>query len=254
MPRQLWIADAARESGLPVTLVDGWAARGGVDFRPEVVVAHHTANPGRGDYPSLSLVRDGREGLPGPLSQLGLGRSGTVYVIAAGRANHAGPGSWRGVSGNTKAIGIEAESAGTRDDWTAAQRDAYPRLVAALLRRMGRDAGWLCGHKEWAPSRKIDPAYWNMDQFRTEVAALLANPGSIAPVPTPNPTKEDEMTIIHCDGEPTTVVTVPGVGPRSVDVWGIDVDGLARAGVPRVTVSKALFARIIRGHDIYSTK
>ncbi len=42
--------------------------------------------------PSLGVIRDGRPGLKGPLSQLGLGRDGAYYVIAAGRAQHAGRG------------------------------------------------------------------------------------------------------------------------------------------------------------------
>ena len=100
----------------------------------EGVVLHHTAGAATGDYPSLAVVRDGRPGLPGPLAHLGLARSGTVYVIAAGLAYHAGASDWAGfVDLNATFLGIEGESVGTRDDWTPAQRDAYPRLVAALL-------------------------------------------------------------------------------------------------------------------------
>lgn len=47
---------------------------------------------------------------PGPHAQLGLGRDGTFYIIAAGRCNHAGKGNWKGVTdGNGFFIGIEAE-------------------------------------------------------------------------------------------------------------------------------------------------
>jgi hypothetical protein len=68
--------------------------------------------------PSLNgLTHDVRQGngkfLLGPLSQLGLVRKGTFFVIAAGRCNHAGKGLWRGVdTGNTSFIGIEAENSG----------------------------------------------------------------------------------------------------------------------------------------------
>lgn len=173
MPRQLWLADKLREWGCNVVEVDGWQYRGSEAFHPQGVIAHHTAGPATGDYPSLRIVRDGRAGLSGPLSQLGLGRTGTVYVIAAGRANHAGTGSWRGLSGNYSVFGIEAESTGTRNDWTAEQRKVYPIVCAALLDGIGRDERWLCGHKEWT-TRKIDPAFWDMDDMRRQVAALLA--------------------------------------------------------------------------------
>jgi peptidoglycan hydrolase-like protein with peptidoglycan-binding domain len=59
--------------------------------------------------PSLRVLIEGRSNLPGPLAQLGLGRDGTCYVIAAGRCNHAGAGLWQGVStGNSSFIGTEA--------------------------------------------------------------------------------------------------------------------------------------------------
>lgn len=192
MGRALWLADACRAADLPVTEIGGWRERGSASFDPQVVICHHTAGPAKGDYPSLGIVRDGRAGLPGPLAQFGLGRSGTVYVIASGRANHAGMGNWRGVAGNTKALGIEAESVGTRDDWTPEQRQNYPILAAALLRHMGRGAEWVCGHKEWAPTRKIDPAFWDMGDFRSQVGRLL----------DAGPNEEEDMLTVPIDLAP----------------------------------------------------
>lgn len=178
-----WLADAARLTGYPVVELAGWQARGHGGFRAvEVVVAHHTAGAPLGDYPSLGVVRDGRAGLDGPLANYGLGRSGTVYVVAAGVAWHAGASAWAGFYDlNDEAIGIEAESVGTRDDWTWEQRDAYPRLVAATLHYMGRGAERACGHRECAlpAGRKIDPAFWNLPALRGEVARYLADPALI---------------------------------------------------------------------------
>ncbi|HTF54635.1 MAG TPA: N-acetylmuramoyl-L-alanine amidase [Pseudonocardia sp.] len=145
----------------------------------EGVVGHHTADGPTGEYPSLKVVRDGRADLAGPLCNLGLGRSGTVYVIAAGQAWHAGASAWSGFTDlNDEFLGIEAESCGTKDDWTPAQRDAYPRLVASCLYYMSRSAGRFCGHKECAlpTGRKIDPAFWDLIAFRTQVGYLLADP------------------------------------------------------------------------------
>src|SRR5690606_24107061 len=127
----------------------------------------------KGDYPSLGVVRDGRSDLPGPLAQLGLGRSGTVYVIAAGIANHAGVGHWPGILGNSDTIGIEAEHPGTTSHpWPTVQLAAWYRLAAALSDHLGLPTDRNIGHKEWAPSRKIDPVGIDMSHFRDSVQAL----------------------------------------------------------------------------------
>ena len=85
-----WLADCARMTGYPVVETAGWRGRGHGSFRVlEGVVDHHTAD-GAGEYPSMRVVTHGRAGLAGPLANLGLGRSGTIYVIADGVAWHAG--------------------------------------------------------------------------------------------------------------------------------------------------------------------
>lgn len=192
-----WLADAARLTGYPVVEVGGWRGRGHGGLRLlEVVVPHHTADGPTGDYPSLNIVTYGRAGLAGPLSQLGLGRRGTIFVIAAGLAYHAGASQWAGYWDlNDESLGIEAESVGTRDDWTPEQRDCYPRLVAALLFFMRRGADRCGAHKEVCrpTGRKIDPAFWDMRAFRDRVAWLLGDPrGRIprfaaSPPPPPPP-------------------------------------------------------------------
>jgi len=174
-----WLAQAARMTDFPVVEVDGWRGRGhgGMDTL-EGVVLHHTAGPATGDYPSLRVVRGGRPGLAGPLAQLGLARSGTIFVIAAGLSYHAGASAWAGFTGlNRRFLGVEAESTG-RGDWTPAQLDAYPRLVAALLHYMRRPAGRAAAHREVArpPGRKIDPVGIDMPAFRARVAEMLADP------------------------------------------------------------------------------
>lgn len=175
-----WLAEAARLTGYPVVEVPGWRGLGHGGMRVcETVTGHHTANPQSGDYPSLNIVRNGRGDLAGPLAQYGLGRSGTIYVIAAGLCYQAGASRWAGfIDLNDEGIGIEAESAGTWDDWTPEQRDCYPRLVAACLYYMRRGAERFGFHKEVCVphGRKIDAAYWDGPQTRERIAWLLGDP------------------------------------------------------------------------------
>lgn len=157
-----WLADAARSTGFPVTEVTGWQSRGHGGMRVvEGVVGHHTGTSAKaaGDYPSLNIVTKGRSDLAGPLCNYGLGRSGRIYVVAAGCAWHAGASAHAGFRDlNDEFIGIEAESAGA-GDWTAQQRAAYPRLVAAVLRYIRRDVDRYVSHRTCAlpAGRKPDP-------------------------------------------------------------------------------------------------
>src|SRR5713226_4107492 len=121
----IWLPSVLKSAGLKVAVVDGWESRGRGDVGEIFgVICHHTAGPRDGNMPSLRTLIEGRPDLSGPLAQLGLGRDGTFYVIAAGRCNHAGKGVWQGVTtGNFSFIGIEAENTGLMDDspWPAVQ-------------------------------------------------------------------------------------------------------------------------------------
>ena len=187
-----WLPVVLKEAGLKVSLVPGWENRGLGDMGDVVgVICHHTGvkNPGKLNMPTLNSLRNGRAAepglaaLPGPLAQLGLGRDGTFFVVAAGRAAHAGPGGFKGASGNLRFIGIEAENAGTANDpWPQIQEEAYHRGVAAILKHLGKDPSFCCGHKEYAPGRKDDPRL-NMNDFRESVRAFMS-PGATPSHPT----------------------------------------------------------------------
>jgi hypothetical protein len=89
-----WLPQVLMDAGLKVATVDGWDERGRDDVdRIYGVMCHHTAGAKAGNMPSLRTIIDGRPDLPGPLAQLGLGRDGTYYGIAAGGCNHAGNGA-----------------------------------------------------------------------------------------------------------------------------------------------------------------
>jgi len=178
MANAIWLAEVLEAAGCKTVELAGWQTRGRAEMGVvKGVLCHHTAGSKTGNAPSLKLIVGGRPDLPGPLSHLHLARDGTFTVIAAGRCNHAGPGSWRGVTtGNSNFIGIEAENAGDgTDPWPDVQMEAYARGVAAILRHIGAPAGMCAGHKEYAlpPGRKIDPSF-NMTAFREKVAAFMA--------------------------------------------------------------------------------
>jgi peptidoglycan hydrolase-like protein with peptidoglycan-binding domain len=154
--------------------------------------------------PSLNILINGRSDLPGPLAQLGLGRDGTYYVIAAGRANHAGRGNLNGVvNGNTNLIGIEAENTGLENDspWPEGQMDAYHRGVAAILTHIGQGVEFCAGHKEYAlpKGRKTDPDF-DMNPFRASVAAIM---NGTAPAPALIPAVEPPAQAGAPAGRPT---------------------------------------------------
>ncbi len=198
MPFSLtWLSQVLLNAGLKVAEQPGWQNRGRGDVGPiKGVICHHTAGPLKGNMPSLGIIINGRPDLPGPLSQLALGRDGTFFVVAAGRCNHAGVGNWQGLTaGNTNFIGIEAENTGLPNDpWPAVQMDAYRRGVAAILKKIRADAIMCAGHKEYAlpHGRKDDPDF-DMDQFRQQVAAIMAG---TAPLPSVIPA-------IDATGKPT---------------------------------------------------
>lgn len=183
MARQTWLAGALRKWGLTVVVDKGWESRGSTRFNPKGVVAHHTASaPGR-NIPSLRICREGRPGLSGPLCQVLIARDGTVHVIAAGRANHAGRGRWKSMLGNTTALGIEAENNGVGEPWPDAQKEAFARACAAVVDHLGRNAAHVGGHKEfaWPSGRKIDPSF-DMHDFRARIQQLLDNEGKLTPM------------------------------------------------------------------------
>ncbi|HZR34997.1 MAG TPA: peptidoglycan-binding domain-containing protein [Nevskia sp.] len=173
-----WLPAVLESAGLKVAQVDGWESRGRAEMGEVLgVICHHTAGPKAGNMPSLQTLINGRSDLPGPLAQLGLGRDGTYYVVAAGKCNHAGAGSWKGLTaGNTNFIGVEAENTGGADDspWPEVQIDAYARGVAAILKHIGRSVDFCAGHKEYAlpPGRKTDPDF-DMAAFRQRVVAVM---------------------------------------------------------------------------------
>ncbi|MET9705377.1 N-acetylmuramoyl-L-alanine amidase [Streptomyces griseus] len=140
------------------------------------VMIHHTVTSGTAS--SVELCYNGHSALPGPLCHGVIAKDGTVHLVSAGRANHAGRGDDdvlrqvraesydRGATltpneantdGNRAFYGFECVNLGDgRDPWPAAQREAIVRASAAICRAHGWGARSVIGHREWQPG-KVDP-------------------------------------------------------------------------------------------------
>lgn len=194
MARDTDIPRRLAAAGLEVDYVHGWQTRGADALSAGVHVNHHTAGGINGTQPSLNICINGRSDLPGPLCNVFLPReeSRRVIVVAAGRANHAGKGGWAGLSGNSRAYGVEVEHVGTGAEGLSALRyDNMVRVAAAMaLGRFGADR--VCQHREWAPGRKPDFTVVHIpdgNRFRADVQNMLnaIEGGTVPPSPQPQP-------------------------------------------------------------------
>lgn len=184
MPYHRGVVEALRDHGLTVGFCPGWETRGSSSFDPKGHVVHHDAGSPWTTPPGLLIA--GRSDLPGPLCNFALARDGTVWMVAAGRANHAGTGSWKGLVGNSSVWGTEANNRGTGEMWPDVQIDACARLCAATCDYSGFSAEMVCRHAEWT-TRKIDPAGpwedghdWSRDM--SHFRALVAQGGTDLPL------------------------------------------------------------------------
>jgi hypothetical protein len=183
---QPWLADELRAAGLTVHEVTGWKTRGRPAstgaFAPEGVTVHHTGThtSDASPHPTLTTLIQGRSDLPGPLAQISVDHRGEVWVIAAGRANHAGridhgmPGMPQGGDGNAHAFGDEVDTDG-RQSLPAAQVHSMAVAHRVLLDHAKRSSTYLHRHADIAPNRKWDIGSRSTPQLRRDVDA--AKPG-----------------------------------------------------------------------------
>jgi len=166
----VWLADALRAEGLDVDEIDGWRANGDGDFDDIWgIMCHNTA----GDDIATDAIALGTGERPGPLSNVLIRRDGTVAVVAAGVAHHAGPGYHPDLPRDdvdTRTIGIHAEMR-RRQKYPREQYLSYVRCCAAILRHINRSPSHVLGHQEW-DTGKVDPCL-SMDQLRADIVAHL---------------------------------------------------------------------------------
>lgn len=198
MSRRPEILDFLRAEGLTVIEVNGWRTRGSESFDPRGSVNHHTAGAAKGNAPSLRIVTEGRgtpgtkDYLPPPLCQVLQARDDTCYLIAAGRANHAGAGGWKGLSGNSSVWGLEVEHVGTAAEPFPSHRyETTIKIHTAFARCSKFRAEMVAQHYEWAGPRKSDFFKGEIDpnRFRSDIASRLAG-HAVAPSTPATPPQE----------------------------------------------------------------
>lgn len=195
---QRWIADELRAAGLKVVEVQGWKNRGRPastgHFDPRGAnTAHHTGSTTSASNPAagLSVLINGRSDLPGPLCHVAVGYDGTVYVIAAGRANHAGrvgkssqKGMPYGSDGNALALGNEVMTNGTQK-MPAAQQEAIALTHAVFCLHWAKDEFWTHRHADISGTGKWDIGQWSTSYLRERVRKEIES--LKAPAPTKRP-------------------------------------------------------------------
>ncbi|QGZ53377.1 N-acetylmuramoyl-L-alanine amidase (plasmid) [Streptomyces sp. QHH-9511] len=207
-----WIAALRAEGVTDIVEMPGWRThnrgqRGGGWGDVHATMIHHTAGEGPG---MPAYVYDGSSALPGPLCHDFLARSGRLYLVGNGRANHAGmvarnaynavlneeavhpaPGPDE-LDGNAVSYGLEVENSGAADRaWPAKQYDVAVRVQAARCRHHNWSANSVWAHKEATRRKPLDPRI-PMDPFRADVAERLRHPASWNPGDTPTPEPEEE--------------------------------------------------------------
>lgn len=167
LPKSL--PDRLRAAGLNVVVLDGWHSRGRPTstggFAPVGMLNHHTgARDEIGDFANDRayaewMAKVGRSDLPAPLVQLSLSLEATVYVLAAGRCNHAGTaksaGSVAGGDGNNLYVGMEWMLSGTQNI-PAKMYQAGATVNAVMLELLGSSVRAVHCHYETSTTGKWD--------------------------------------------------------------------------------------------------
>lgn len=150
-------------------------------WAPKFVMLHHTA----GTASLKPLLNTAWPPVRG--AHFLVDRDGTVRVLAAGKAYHAGKGGPRfGIDAgmmNGYAWGIEIEDLGKSQTMTDAQIDSAARLSRGLLEAMGRDLDALIQHREWNPAGKVDTRY--PSAFWRDRVTAVTKPQEVANMSTP---------------------------------------------------------------------
>lgn len=153
-------------------------------FNPKAVLLHHTASTSRTDLDlergDVAFIKRDQPDWPAPHAQWYVGRTGRIYRICKGGANHAGSGGGlvdHGIPrdlGNEFMWGIENQSAGLARDWTPEEWTSCHALTGELLTVMNQPVHQVWRHKDYDDdSGKIDTQY-SLDAHREAVRLYLS--------------------------------------------------------------------------------
>lgn len=234
---------ALQRAGIVVRGYGAWWSRSAGSFAPRGIMLHHDASP-IGPSPG---VRDwlATGASFAPASHFWVDMTGVWWVICNGRANHAGGNnfSWGAIeanSGNYRTFGVETDHT-IHEVWPA---PLYRSLVTGF-RAICDTFGWdvdrsVISHKEYAPTRKIDPDGIYMPTFRGDVKAHAGPPPG-------EPAEEDEdedMILIHNDPPSSPYLLSGGVLCQIKD--GKTVAALKEAGIKETRWSAGDFKTAMR--------
>lgn len=213
-----WLAALHAEGVTDIVEMPGWRTNNRNKIKPftdvHATMIHHTASEGPG---LPRILFDGRDDLPGPLCHDYLDRTGRLYLVGNGRANHAGtvaanayaavrdekavhpyPDAAEPLDGNALSYGLECENSGAEGRaWTAVQYDVAVRVQAARCRFHGWSENGVWAHKEATRRKPVDPRL-DMNRFRADVAERLAHPADWNPSGSSTP-EEDDVALTDAD-------------------------------------------------------
>lgn len=215
MTPEQWLAALRAEGVTDIVEMPGWRTHNRNHIKAfgdvHATMVHHTA----GEGPGLpSIVFNGTADLPGPLCHDYLTRTGRLYLVGNGRANHAGtvarnayeavlnersvhpyPDAAEPLDGNAVSYGLECENNGAEGRaWPSVQYDVAVRVQAARCRFHGWSANSVWAHKEATRRKPVDPRL-DMDKFRAAVAERLKHPASWNPGDADTPEEDTEMKL-----------------------------------------------------------
>lgn len=213
------VLTACRAMGLAVREVPGWRERGmwRIDekgWTPKWITIHHTAGEtgSRTVEQYIADIINGDNAVPDKANAV-IDRDGTLWLNAAGRANHqlfysdagriacetdamplTGSTNLRGSvqNGNEFSYGVEIIAAGSPN---AAQRRTAVLWAAAIAKAHGWTGREAIGHGELSYDRDHSDPALDMGAFRSDVMATVKG-GTPAPPPAPVPPVQPPKEVI----------------------------------------------------------
>lgn len=154
------------------------------NFHPRGVLLHHTASSDNtsieAEKGDVNVLTHGDAAWPPPKVQFYIGRTGRIYRITKGGANHAGTGGGlvkQGIPndlGNYYLWGIECQDDGYGRDWPEDLWRSCAALAGELLRVMDQPPSQVWRHLDYDDdSGKVDTRY-SLDQHRSAIRQYLS--------------------------------------------------------------------------------